>query len=95
MATLFLNYDANTGTLSINPFRIQGYVGDIRDLAENIARGISGSCGLEGAPDAIRDSVARIDTSTSVATTEILEMIDSAICDFLRQRLIIKLRGGW
>ena len=47
--------------------------------AEDIVVGVSSSCDLEGALDAVRDGAAWAGTN---ATTEILEMIDNAICEF-------------
>lgn len=80
MKTLFINYNANTETLSINTFRNNGYFNDdVTGLVEDIAVGVSSSCYLEGALDAVRDGAAWAGTN---ATTEILEMIDEAICEF-------------
>ena len=80
MTTLFLNYNANTETLSINTFRNQGYYcEDVCDLVESMVSGVSGSCDLEGALDAVRDGAAWAGTN---ATTEILEMIDNTICEY-------------
>lgn len=79
MKNLFLNYDAHTDTVTVNTYRNQGYFGDICDLVENVARGISTSCNLEGALDAVRDGAAWAGTN---ATPAVLEMIDVAICEF-------------
>ena len=80
MKTLFINYNANTETLSINTFRNNGYFNDdVTGLVEDIAVGVSSSCDLEGALDAVRDGAAWAGAN---ATTEILEMIDEAICEF-------------
>ena len=80
MTNLFLNYNANTETLSINTFRNPGYYyEEVCDLVESMVSGVSGSCDLEGALDAVRDGAAWAGTN---ATTEILEMIDNAICEY-------------
>ena len=80
MTTLFLNYNANTETLSINTFRNNGYLNDdVTGLVEDIVVGVSSSCDLEGALDAVRDGAAWAGTN---ATVEILEMIDEAICEY-------------
>lgn len=80
MTNLFLNYNANTETLSINTFRNNGCLNDdVVGLVEDIAVGVSSCCDLDGAIDAVRDGSAWAGTN---ATTEILEMIDEAICEF-------------
>ena len=78
--TLFLNYNANTETLSINTFRNNGYFNeDVVGLVEDIVTGVSSCCNLEGALDAVRDGPAWAGTN---ATTEILEMIDDCINEY-------------
>lgn len=82
MTNLFLNYDSSTETLSINTFRNNGYFNDdVVGFVEDIARGVSSCCycDLDGALDAVRDGSAWAGTN---ASTEILEMIDTAICEY-------------
>lgn len=80
MTTLFLNYNAGTKTVSVNTFRNAGYVNfDVIGLVDDIVMGVSGCCELEGSLDAVRDGSIWAGTD---ATQEILEMIDSAICEF-------------
>lgn len=80
MTNLFLNYNANTETLSVNTFRNNGCHGlDVIDLVESMASGHSACCDLDGALDAVRDGAAWAGTN---ATTEILEMIDTVICEY-------------
>lgn len=80
MNTLFLNYNADTKTVSVNTFRNAGYANfDVIGLVDDIVMGVSGCCDIEGALDAVRDGSVWADTN---ATTEILEMIDDAICEF-------------
>ena len=80
MTTLFLNYNANTETLSINTFRNTGYYNeDVCGMVEDIVTGVNSCCPLDGALDAVRDGAAWAGTN---ATTEILEMIDNSICEY-------------
>lgn len=80
MTNLFLNYNANTATVSVNTYRNNGYFNwDVCGLVEDIAAGVSSCCDFEGALDAVRDGAVWEDTD---ATAEILEMIDDAICNF-------------
>ena len=80
MTNLFLNYSAHTATVTVNTYRNNGYFNeDVAGLVEDIAAGVHSCCNLEGALEAVRDGEA---WAGSKATTEILEMIDAAICEF-------------
>ena len=80
MTSLFLNYNAHTATITVNTYRNNGYFNeDVVGLIEDIAVGVHSSCPIDGALDAVRDGAAWAGTN---ATTEVLEMIDSAICEF-------------
>lgn len=55
MANFFINYDADTGRLSIDPFRNAGYANsDISLLVGDIHAGVSGNVPLEGVKGAIK-----------------------------------------
>lgn len=80
MTKLFLNYNAHTATVTVNTYRNNGYFNeDVVGLVEDIAVGVHSSCNLEGALDAVRDGAAWKGTC---ATPAILEMIETAICEF-------------
>lgn len=77
----FLNYSAIHNTLTVNTFRNNGYANfDVTGLVDDIAMGVDGCCDIGGSLDAVRDGALWSDKPH--ATKEILEMIDSAICEF-------------
>ena len=80
MTNLFLNYNAHTSTITVNTYRNNGYFNeDVVGLVEDIAVGVHSSCPMEGALDAVRDGAVWAGTN---ATPKVLEMIDTAICEF-------------
>ena len=80
MKKLFLNYDADTDTVTVNTYRNNGWFNhDVKGLVADIAVKIPSCCNLEGALDAVRDGEVWAGTN---ATTKILEMIDTAICEY-------------
>jgi len=83
MTTLFLNYNANailaSDVVYISDHRGGLFNEDVSGLVEDMIADRSSSCPLDGALDALRDGAAWAGTN---ATTEILEMIDTAICEF-------------
>lgn len=80
MKKLFLNYDDRTDTVSVNTYQNNGWFNhDVKGLVADMAVKIPSCCNLEGALEAIRDGEVWVGTD---ATTEILEMIETAICEF-------------
>jgi hypothetical protein len=80
MTNLFLNYNAQTYTVTVNTYRNIGYFNtDVAGFIADIAMGVHSCCNLEGALDAVRDGSVWAGTN---ATPAILEMIDEAICEF-------------
>lgn len=80
MTTLFINYNANTETLSVNTFRNTGYYNeDVCGMVEDIVTGVNSCCPLDGALAALEDGAAWAGTN---ATEEILEMLHDAIVSY-------------
>ena len=83
MTTLFINYNANailaSDVVYISDHRGGLFNEDIIGLVEDMIADRSSSCPLDGALDALRDGAAWAGTN---ATTEILELLDAAICGY-------------
>lgn len=81
---MFINYSVNKG-ITINAYRNNGVMNDdVTYLAYDILAGRDGSCSLEGAKDALEDGTM---WQGSAVTTEILEDIHSAICEWEAERV--------
>ena len=76
MNILFLHYNHQQDTLTINPFEGLGCHEDVTGLAIDMLRGVDSCCPLEGALDAVNDGPIWVCTDVTAA---ILEDIHHAI----------------